>query len=97
MVNKSKFSVVLGPLKAEPGIFYPGYAGPSSSRKQDPRLPAQNYWAWPEDDNILYRLPVHPVINQIINHRRIGQCRDIAELIKFIGRDLAQDPPHDLA
>lgn len=37
------------------------------------------------------------IFDQILHHRWIGEGRSIAERIDFIGRDLAQDTPHDLA
>src|SRR6185312_10336448 len=41
--------------------------------------------------------PVHPVVDQVAHDRRIGQGRDIAELIMLVGGDLPEDAAHDLA
>src|SRR5690554_2835690 len=35
------------------------------------------------------------VFNQCSNHFRVCQSRDVAELVVFVGGNLAQDTPHD--
>ena len=42
-------------------------------------------------------LLVLPVVHQIVDHRRIGQRRGVAEIAVFVLGDLAQDAAHDLA
>ena len=41
--------------------------------------------------------PVHPVLDQIVDHRRIGKGRGVAQRLMLVGGDLAQDAAHDLA
>ncbi len=36
-------------------------------------------------------------VNEILHHIRIGQGRNITQLIKLVRGDLSQDPAHDLA
>src|SRR5215472_9086533 len=40
---------------------------------------------------------VLPVVDQVVDHRGIGQCRGVAEIAVFVLGDLAQDTAHDLA
>ena len=40
---------------------------------------------------------VHAVLDEIVDHRRIGQRRGVAEVGEIVLGDLAQDAPHDLA
>jgi hypothetical protein len=42
-------------------------------------------------------LPVLPVLDQIFDHRGIGQGRGVAQAARFVLGDLAQDAAHDLA
>ena len=44
-----------------------------------------------------FRLLVLPIVHQVVDHRRVGQGRGIAQLIVLVGGDLAQDAAHDLA
>jgi len=53
------------------------------------RLPK---WVWS-----LLVTAILPILDKIINHRRIGQGWCIAELIIFIGGNFPQNAPHDLA
>src|SRR2546427_72054 len=47
------------------------------------------------NDGELSRL--RAILDEILNHRRIGQCGGVAEIAEFVLRDLAQDAAHDLA
>src|SRR5882762_8849452 len=40
---------------------------------------------------------VHAVVDEIIDDGRVGEGRDIAQLVVLVGGDLAQDAAHDLA
>jgi hypothetical protein len=40
---------------------------------------------------------VHAVVNEVINHRGIGQGRGVAGLVVLVGGDLTQDAAHDFA
>ncbi len=35
------------------------------------------------------RLLVRPVLDDMVDHRRIGECRCITQIVQFIGGDLA--------
>src|SRR5450755_2208622 len=48
----------------------------------------------PEFDD---RLTARSLLNQLLNHARIRQGRNVPELIVFVGGDLAKNSPHDLA
>ena len=45
----------------------------------------------------LPRSLVLPVVDQILDHRRVGKRRDVAQVRELVLRDLAQDAAHDLA
>ena len=45
-----------------------------------------------------FRRPlVLPVVDKVIDHRRIGERRGVAQIAELILGDLAQNSPHDLA
>jgi two-component system, sensor histidine kinase len=49
------------------------------------------------DLDIAVQLAVHPVGDEVVHDRRIGERRDVAKASELVLRDLAQDAAHDLA
>src|SRR3989344_495231 len=43
------------------------------------------------------RLSVQALLDQTVDHRRVGQSRGVAHVFQLVAGDLAQDAPHDLA